>query len=237
MAGRIRRDVSTAAIRSPVRLNRSDSHTRRLSHCAVRLHLQRRWCFSDCTPVALLRPCASSAALPYSWRDGSEIEAQRPQNCPLSPPPPAAGRVPLPDVSRPRPKCLRRPVGPNWQGATVRFRRYSALHRVVDQHLPRRSGRTFGLLHLRGLGSRGTGLVPLRRKHRLGSKLRRERRLLQARAGTSWRRVLLHRVLAHVWWSNILGSYTSNVQHARNLCNQLHATRRACVFRQRQHAQ
>lgn len=231
MPGRIRLDVSTAAIRSIVRLNRSDSHTRRLSHCAVGLHLQRRWCFSDCTPVALLRPCASSAALPYSWRDGSEIEAQRPQNCPLNPAPPATGRVPLPDVSRPRPKCLCRPVGPNWQGATVRFGRYSALHRVVDQHLPRRSRRTFRLLHLRGLGSRGTGLVPLRREHRLGSKLRRERWLLQARARTSWRRVLLHRVLTHVWWSIILRSNTSDMQHSGNLCNQLHATRGASVFR------
>ncbi len=198
MSARIRLDASTAAIRSTVRLNRSESPTQRLLRCTVGLHLQRRWWFSDCSPVALLRPCASSAALPYSWRDGSEIEAQRPQNCPLSPPPPAAGCVPLPDVSRPRPKCLRRPVGPNWQGVTVRFGRYSALHRVMDQHLPRRSGRTFGLLHLRGLGPRGTGLVFLRRKHRLGSKLRRERWLLQARARTSWRRVLLHRVLAHI---------------------------------------
>lgn len=76
MAERIRPAVSTTAIQPIAILNRSDPPTGCLLHFGVGLHLQPCWRFSDCMPVLLLRPCASSAALPYSWRDGSELSAK-----------------------------------------------------------------------------------------------------------------------------------------------------------------
>lgn len=77
MAGRIWPGVSTAAICSIVSLSCSDWPTERFSHFAIGIDLQPYMQLSDCEPPGALRLFACCAALPYSWRDGSEFEAKR----------------------------------------------------------------------------------------------------------------------------------------------------------------